>query len=81
MCSRRGTKSTFNGAHALTAGGDRLLRLWDLADGACIRTFAGHTDTVETVMSRHGSVPHPDLDDLIAADGEARRMAAELLRG
>lgn len=26
-----------------TASGDKTVRLWSLADGACLRTFEGHT--------------------------------------
>ncbi len=26
-----------------TASGDKSVRLWGLADGACLRTFEGHT--------------------------------------
>lgn len=29
-----------------TASGDATVRLWALADGACLRTFEGHTASV-----------------------------------
>jgi WD40 repeat protein len=32
-----------DGAHALTGGGDSVLRLWDTATGRLVRTFTGHT--------------------------------------
>ena len=30
----------------VTAGGDKTLRLWALADGSCLKTFEGHTASV-----------------------------------
>ena len=39
--------------------------------------FLQITETVEEVMGNHDLIAHPGLDELIAADREARRMAAE----
>ena len=36
---------------AVSAGGDRTVRLWDLATGATVRTFAGHTDRLDCVAT------------------------------
>jgi WD40 repeat protein len=38
-----------DGRHALAAGADHVLRLWDLDDGREAGRLAGHTDTVLTV--------------------------------
>ncbi|WP_225653843.1 WD40 repeat domain-containing serine/threonine protein kinase [Streptomyces pseudogriseolus] len=38
-----------DGRYALTGGGDRAVRLWDLDTGLCVRTLAGHTGVVEKV--------------------------------
>jgi serine/threonine protein kinase/WD40 repeat protein len=34
---------------ALSGGGDKTLRLWDVSDGRCLRTFEGHTEVVNSV--------------------------------
>jgi 1-deoxy-D-xylulose-5-phosphate reductoisomerase len=41
--------------------------------------FLQITETVEEVMGNHDLIAHPGLDELIAADREARRMAAEAI--
>jgi WD40 repeat protein/serine/threonine protein kinase/DNA-directed RNA polymerase subunit RPC12/RpoP len=38
-----------DGVHGLSAGGDRVLCLWDLGKGTLVRRFEGHTDEVNTV--------------------------------
>eukprot|EP00741_Cyanophora_paradoxa_P012704 tig00020616_g12274.t1 len=48
---RRSVSDSFAGAaarydRALTGSGDATLKLWDLASGRCLRTFAGHRDSV-----------------------------------
>ena len=35
-----------DGTHALSGGGDRTVRVWDLATGACKRVLEGHTNGV-----------------------------------
>ena len=40
---------TPDGRRAVSASGDRTLRLWDLESGQTIRTFEGHTDIVSAV--------------------------------
>jgi len=35
--------------HSLNRGSDKTLKLWDIATGRCIRTFAGHTSGVTSV--------------------------------
>ena len=42
--------------------------------------FLQIVETVEAVMEGHRLVAHPDLDELIEADHEARRVAADLVR-
>ncbi len=34
------------GRHAIGAGFDRCVRVWDLETGACLHTLAGHTGAV-----------------------------------
>jgi len=41
--------------------------------------FYGITDCVAAVLERHSPVARPALDDIYAADAEARRMACEIL--
>jgi 1-deoxy-D-xylulose-5-phosphate reductoisomerase len=41
--------------------------------------FTRIAEVVETVMDRHAVVTGPTLDDLLAADSEARRVAGELV--
>ena len=41
--------------------------------------FTRIAELVETVMERHAMVAGPGLDDLLAADAEARRVAGELV--
>ncbi|MEI6872832.1 MAG: 1-deoxy-D-xylulose-5-phosphate reductoisomerase, partial [Verrucomicrobiota bacterium] len=43
-------------------------------------TFPTIWKTVALVMEAHDHEPHPDLDTILAADAEARRAAAALLR-
>jgi WD40 repeat protein len=38
-----------DGQRALSATGDRTLKLWDLTTGDCLRTFTGHSKRVESV--------------------------------
>jgi WD40 repeat protein len=38
-----------DGQYALSGGGDRLLKLWDVKTGQCFRTFEGHTNMVASV--------------------------------
>ena len=33
-------------AHALTSGGDNIVRMWDIRSGQCCRQLAGHTDAI-----------------------------------
>jgi len=40
---------TPDGRHALSGSDDRTLRLWDLENGQCSRTFEGHTRGVHVV--------------------------------
>lgn len=42
--------------------------------------FGGITRVVEGTLTRLGNMPARDLEDIFAADGAARRVAAELLR-
>jgi 1-deoxy-D-xylulose-5-phosphate reductoisomerase len=41
--------------------------------------FTRIAGVVETVMARHAVVDGPTMDDLLAADAEARRVAGELV--
>jgi WD40 repeat protein/serine/threonine protein kinase len=44
-----------DGRQALSGGGDRTLRLWDVATGRCLRVFEGHFGPVTSVaLSRDG---------------------------
>jgi len=38
-----------DGRYALSGGGDKTLRLWDVASSDCLRTFEGHTGWVQSV--------------------------------
>jgi WD40 repeat protein len=38
-----------DGAHALSGGWDRTLKLWDVATGALIRTFQAQSDRISSV--------------------------------
>ncbi|MFN8608134.1 MAG: protein kinase [Vulcanimicrobiota bacterium] len=38
------------GQLAVTASGDRSVRLWDLSQGVCLHNLLGHTDLVESVV-------------------------------
>lgn len=38
-----------DGRQALTGATDRTLRLWDLAEGLCLRVLKGHTDVVNSL--------------------------------
>ncbi len=42
-----------SGKSILTAGADRIVRLWNLTDGKEVRQFAGHTDVVTSVAVTH----------------------------
>jgi 1-deoxy-D-xylulose-5-phosphate reductoisomerase len=50
-------------------------------DAFCDRqlSFTGITRTVAETLQRHSSIPHPTLDDILAADTWARRIAAECI--
>jgi len=41
--------------------------------------FTRIAEVVETVMARHAVVDGPTMDDLLAADAEARRVTGELV--
>ena len=43
--------------------------------------FPGIWQTVEAVLARHASVPHPSLETILAADAWAREMAAQVPLG
>ena len=48
---------TSDGRRAVSASGDRTLRIWDLASGACSRTLEGHIAAVESLsMTPDGRV-------------------------
>jgi WD40 repeat protein len=38
-----------DGKHALTGSSDKTAKLWDVATGAEVRTFSGHTGTMASV--------------------------------
>jgi WD40 repeat protein len=38
-----------DGCQALSGGTDRTVKLWSIASGQCLRTFAGHEDAVTAV--------------------------------
>jgi WD40 repeat protein len=38
-----------SGRTALSGGSDRIAKLWDLATGRVLKTFEGHTDSVDAV--------------------------------
>jgi WD40 repeat protein len=38
-----------DGQRALSAADDRTLKLWDIQTGACLRTFEGHSEYVNSV--------------------------------
>ena len=40
---------SLDGKRALTGGGDRAVRLWDIETGRCLRILRGHTDKVWSV--------------------------------
>ena len=40
---------SFDGRYALSGSTDRTVKLWEVADGQCLRTFAGHADAVTSV--------------------------------
>ncbi|MFH0821369.1 MAG: ankyrin repeat domain-containing protein, partial [Pseudomonadota bacterium] len=40
---------TYDGVHVLSGSADCTLRLWNITDGTCIRTFAGHQGPVTSV--------------------------------
>ncbi len=42
-----------NGQQLASCSGDRTVRLWDAASGACLQTLEGHTDTI--IFSPGGS--------------------------
>jgi 1-deoxy-D-xylulose-5-phosphate reductoisomerase len=72
--------------HAMKAGGTapavmnaaNEVAVHAFLDGAT--GFYGITDCVETVLERHRTVNRPSLDDIYAADAEARRTAHEFLQ-
>lgn len=39
-----------DGRLAVTSGGDRSVRIWDLQEGKCLQHLEGHTDLVESVV-------------------------------
>ncbi len=39
-----------DGRYALSGGGNKLLKLWDVETGRCLRTFEGHTNLVNAVV-------------------------------
>jgi WD40 repeat protein len=38
-----------DGQYVLSGSADRTVKLWDVASGQCLRTFAGHTEAVTSV--------------------------------
>jgi len=51
-----------NGQWLATCGNDRLVKLWNIADGALVRTFTGHERHVYNIAF------HPDGKDLVSGD-------------
>ena len=39
-----------DGAHIVSGSRDEIIKIWDLASGACLRTLKGHSDFVESVV-------------------------------
>jgi hypothetical protein len=39
-----------NGRHFLSSSADQTVRLWDIASGALLRTYRGHTDYIRSVV-------------------------------
>jgi WD40 repeat protein len=49
-----GVAITPDGRYAVSASGDKTLRVWDLESGQTLRTFEGHTDRVNAVAVTSG---------------------------
>ena len=58
-----------SGKRVLTGGQDKIMRLWDLATGRCVRTFEGHAKAVECIA--WGGDEHLALS---AADDHSARI-------
>jgi len=43
------------GKTVVTAGADRAIKVWSTSDGSLLRTFSHHTESVNTIVFRHGS--------------------------
>ncbi|MCP9258128.1 Lissencephaly-1 [Dirofilaria immitis] len=43
----------FTGDHLLSASRDHLVKMWEVATGYCVRTFAGHNEWVRMVRVHH----------------------------
>ena len=47
----------YNGGQWLVSGGaDRLVRVWDVQTGACVRTVLGHAGSVRAVVCADGFI-------------------------
>lgn len=58
--------------HVLSASADKTIRLW--RDGACIRTYTGHTDAVRSVISLDDSFE--DLGDFASCSNDGSYLAS-----
>ena len=54
------------GGKLASGSGDKTIRIWDLATGACERVLEGHTDTVYSVVPLEGGrLASASADDTI----------------
>ncbi len=79
----QGCVLTADGQILVTVGDDRCLRIWDLATGACLRSFQGHTTGADSValsadgrwaLSAGGEDRRILLWDLTGEDAERTRL-------
>ncbi|CAL5873794.1 uncharacterized protein PFLUO_LOCUS8077 [Penicillium psychrofluorescens] len=80
------TGTSTNRGLAVTASGDKTVKLWSLSDYSCILTFEGHTNSVLKVLwlpppqvstNKDGEENQDDDDDEEAATASTHKSAAQ----